>query len=162
MSRLKKYLQNAGFFFLMRERERWVIKRTIDFWALQLHSMTPFKKSSRVGARKIHFFLLCTIILYHFDILGLISAKKLIASCVQLTQSNGKNKFEIERYFGWKGLVHSDLGFPHVGHILQMGQFGLLQSGSPCKITLTRLIICLKISAGVIFMWFNALFNFWT
>ena len=76
MSRLKKHLQNAGFFFLMRERERWVIKRTIDFWALQLHSMTPFKKSSRVGARKIHFFLLCTIILYHFDILGVNLSKK--------------------------------------------------------------------------------------
>ena len=45
-----------------------VIKKTIDFWTLQLHSMTPFKKSSRVGTRKIHFFLLCTIILYHFDI----------------------------------------------------------------------------------------------
>ena len=65
-----------------------------------------------------------------------------------------KNKFKIKRHLGWKGLTHSDLGFPHVGHTLQMGQIGLLQSASPCKTILTRLIICLNISAGVIFMWF--------
>ena len=66
-----------------------------------------------------------------------------------------KKQIQIECYFGWKGLVHSDLGFPHVGHILQIGQFGLLQSGSPCQITLMRLRICLNISVGSIFMRFN-------
>ena len=118
-------------------------------------TLLPLLTSLRwVGARKIDFFSSLHYNFVPFRHLGLISAEKLIASCVQLTQSNGKNKFKIKRYFGWKGLTHSDLGFPHVGHTLQVGQFGLLQSVSPCKTILMRLIICLNISAGVIFMWF--------
>ena len=108
-----------------------------------------------MGARKIHFFLLCTIILYHLTF-GVNLSKRLNCFLCPINPVEWKKKqIQIECYFGWKGLVHSDLGLPHVGHILQIGQFGLLQSGSPCQITLMRLRICLNISVGSIFMRFN-------